>query len=167
MTRFFALAALALGLAACQDTPPASAPTEAPPSAPALAEVVSAEALAALLPSQVGDMDRTRTVAETDSAMGLTVARAEGTFGSGPDSVTVLVLDVGSAEGARLMGLSAPTNGQLKGRPVRRTESATESAVQIQVGGRYFVEASGRRVGLDLLDVFVQTIDLSSLPGGS
>ena len=112
-------------------------------------------------------MERTRTVAEQDSAMGLTVARAQGTFGSGADSVSVLVIDVGSAEGARLMGLSAPPTGQLSGRPVRRSETATESAVLMQVGGRYFVEASGRRVGLDLLDVFVQTIDLSGLPGGS
>ena len=111
-------------------------------------------------------MPRTATVAEQDSAMGLTITRAEGTYGSGPQAVTLLVLDVGSAEGAALMGLGAPPTGQLNGRPVRRSETPTQASVLVSVGGRYFVEATGSRVGLDLLDVFVQTVDLSALPGG-
>ncbi|HEX8385169.1 MAG TPA: hypothetical protein VF576_03240 [Rubricoccaceae bacterium] len=163
----FALVALAVALASCQDSSPASpsAPTApAPAEAPA---VVAADQLAALLPSQVGDLARGAVVAEQDSAMGLTVSRAEGTYGTGPQAVTLLVLDVGSAEGATLMGLAAPPTGQLDGRPVRRSESPTESSVQLPVGGRYFVEASGSRVGLDLLDVFVRTVDLSGLPGGA
>jgi hypothetical protein len=128
---------------------------------------VAAEDLAALLPLQVGDLARGAVVAEQDSAMGLTVSRAEATYGAGPQAVKLLVLDVGSAEGAALMGLAAPPTGQLDGRPVRRSESPTESSVQLPVGGRYFVEASGARVGLDLLDVFVRAVNLSVLPGGA
>jgi hypothetical protein len=142
-----------LALAACREPAPSPGP-DAPapgPEAPAPA-VIAAEDLAALLPSQVGDMARGAVVAEQDGAMGLTVSRAEATYGTGPQAVTLLVLDVGSAEGATLMGLAAPP---------------TEAGVSMLVGGRYFVEASGARVGLDLLDVYVRSVNLSALPGGA
>lgn len=163
---------LALTLTACQDSTPPPEPaapaSDAAAARPAAgADVIVAESLASLLPSQVGDMARTAVVAEQDGAMGLTVARAQATYGAGPQAVTLLVLDVGSPEGFRLMGLAAPPTGQLDGWPVRRSESPTGSSVQLQVGGRYFVEARGAGVGLDLLDVYVRTVNLTGLPGGA
>ncbi len=173
MTRLLCLAAL-VALSACQDAPPAApAPpdTPTPGAAPAastpLPSAVSADTLKALLPSLVGDMARQSVTAEQDAAMGLTVSRAEAVYGTGPQAVTLLLFDVGSAEGARLMNLSVPPTGRLNGRPVQRSQTATESSVRLQVGGRYIVEARGTRVGMDLLDVFVKSINLAALPGGA
>ena len=175
---FAALGLAALGLAACQDAPPpapappvASEPAlGAAPDAPApgvLPRAVAPERLADLLPTQVGDMARARVTAEADSAMGLSVSRASAVYGDGPQAVTLLVVDVGSAEGARLMGLAAPPTGRLHGRPVHRAQTGDDAVVRLQVGGRYLVEASGTRVGVDLLDVFVQTVNVAALPGGA
>ncbi len=173
MTRFLCLAALA-ALSACQDTPPAApsatdtpAPGAAPTVSAPLPAAVSVDTLKALLPSLVGDMARQSVTAEQDAAMGLTVSRAEAVYGTGPQAVTLLLVDVGSAEGARLMGLSVPPTGRLDGRPVQRSENATEASVRLQVGGRYIVEARGARVGMDLLDVFVKSVNLAALPGGA
>ena len=178
-----ALVALsACGLAACQDAPPATPPavpdtptpgaTSASPAAGSetsapLPASVSSDTLKALLPTAVGDLARQSVTAEQDGAMGLTVSRAEAVYGTGPQAVTLLVVDVGSAEGARLMGLTVPATGRLNGRPVQRTQTATEASVRYQVGGRYIVEARGAGVGMDLLDVFVKSINLAALPGGA
>ena len=168
-----------LALAACEQPPPATpvpAASEPAASAPAgagaapsavLPPAVDAARLAELLPTQVGDMARGEVVAEQDSAMGLSVSRASGVYGTGPQAVTLLVLDVGSAEGARLMGLAVQPTGRLKGQPVHRSQTATSAVVRLQTGGRYVVEASGARVATDLLDVFVQTVNLAALPGGA
>ncbi len=170
--RFACLAAL-VALSACQDTPapPATPDTPAPGAAPSasapLPRAVSADTLKALLPSLVGDLARQSVTADQDAAMGLTVSRAEAVYGTGPQAVTLLVVDVGSAEGARLMGLSVPPTGRLAGRPVQRTQTAAQSSVRLQVGGRYIVEARGARVGTDLLDVFVKSVNLAVLPGGA
>ena len=172
--RFLCLVAL-VAFSACQDTPTAAPPappdTPTPGAAPAaqtpLPPAVSADTLRALLPSLVGDMARQSITSNADGAMGLTVSRAEAVYGTGPQAVTLLVVDVGSAEGARLMGLSVPPTGRLGGRPVQRTQTAAESSVRLQVGGRYIVEARGARVGTDLLDVFVTSVNLAALPGGA
>ena len=169
-----------LALAACEQPPPAtpvpaasepaaSAPAAGPGAAPSavLPPAVDAARLAELLPTQVGDMARGEVVAEQDSAMGLSVSRASGVYGTGPQAVTLLVLDVGSAEGARLMGLAVQPTGRLKGQPVHRSQTATSAVVRLQTNGRYVVEASGARVATDLLDVFVQTVNLAALPGGA
>jgi hypothetical protein len=177
--RFAPLAVLiALAAAGCQKSEPArpvpaaSEPQVGPTTLQAgpigtLPPAVDAARLAELLPTQVGDMVRGEVVAEQDSAMGLSVSRASGVYGTGPQAVTLLVLDVGSAEGARLMGLAAPPTGRLKGMPVHRSQTATSAVVRLQTNGRYVVEASGARVATDLLDVFVQTVNLAALPGGA
>jgi hypothetical protein len=109
-------------------------------------------------------MARGEVVAEQDSAMGLSVSRASSVYGTGPQAVTLLILDVGSAEGASLMGLTVPPTGRLNGQPVQRSQTATSAVVRMQANERYIVEASGNRVGLDLLDVFVKTINVAALP---
>ncbi len=130
----------------------------------ALPQAVDPQRLALLMPSQVGDLRRTSLTSESDGAMGLSVSRAQAVYGTGPQAVTLLLVDVGSGEGARLMGLGVPPTGRLKGQPVHRTQTSTRASVRMQLNGRYVVEAFGNRVGLDLLDVFVQTIAVSPLP---
>lgn len=171
--RLLCLSAL-VALSACQDAPPATAPaapdTPTPGATSASAPLpksVSTDTLEALLPTMVGDMARQSVTADQDGAMGLSVSRAEAVYGTGPQAVTLLIVDVGSAEGARLMGLAVAPTGRLDGRPVKRTQTRTEASVRLQVGGRYIVEARGVRVGLDLLDVFVKSINLAALPGGA
>lgn len=161
-----------VSLAGCReaaDAPPTVVATDAPAApdtslAPASA-ILPAERLAALLPARVGADAQVRLVSETDGAMGLTVARAAGTYGAGADSVTVLLMDLGTIEGARLMGLADLATDTLAGRPVRRVETPTETSVKALVGGRYFVEASGRGATADRLDSFLEAVDLGALPG--
>lgn len=161
-----------LVLAGCQEPAPAApvVTDTVPPTAPdtsrmaALPQAVDPQRLALLMPSQVGDLRRAELTSDSDGAMGLTVSRARAVYGTGPQAVTLLLVDVGSAEGARLMGLGVPPTGTLKGQPVHRTQTSTRSTVRMQLNGRYVVEASGNRIGLDLLDVFVQTIAVAPLP---
>lgn len=156
--RFLSVCALALAVSACQEpaAPPAVVATDAPaaesPATGPLAPVVEAERLAGLLPAEVSGAAQTRLVADQDSAMSLTVSRAAATYGGGPDSLTVLLLDVGSAEGARLMGLA---------------EAASETSVRTLRGGRYVVEASGAGASEERLRAVADAVDLSALPGGS
>ena len=171
---FLSSAAVCLfALAGCEQpaAPTAPAATDAAsPSSPdtsrmaALPQAVDPQRLAVLMPSQVGDLRRTALTSESDGAMGLTVSRAQAVYGTGPQAVTLLLVDVGSAEGARLMGLGVPPTDRLKGLPVHRTQTSTRSSVRMQIDGRYVVEAFGNRVGLDLLDVFVTTIAGAPLP---
>lgn len=182
MTRLALLPLAAVfALAACeQPAAPAAADTVAPaagaptdtvtPTAPdtalvgALPRPADPQRLALVMPSQVGDLRRTQLTSDSDGAMGLSVSRARAVYGTGPQAVTLLLVDVGSAEGLRLMGMGVPPTGRLKGQPVDRKQTSTRSSVRMQVRGRYVVEASGNRIGLDLLDVFVQTILVAELP---
>ena len=125
--------------------------------------VVPAERLAEALPAEVGGEARSELVAEQDSAMGLSVSRAEGIYGVGDDAVTLLVLDVGSAEGAKLMGLQPTGEERLDGFPVRRDDTPSGASVQIRVGARYLVEARGPDAGA--LDAYVRAVNLDGLPG--
>ena len=170
MTARLLLALVLAPLAGCTapEAPPGVPAAAGAPSAPTLGtSVVTSDQLRALLPDAVGGVSRSRLVAEQDSAMGLTVSRASATYGAEADSVTVLVFDVGSAEGARLMGIGGPTTETLDGRPVTRSATATRASVQALVGGRYVVEASGRGVPPERLDAALRSVDLSALPGGA
>ena len=166
----------AIGVSACESGPPplpadapvvssdapgAGAPGTAAPSGP-LPAVVPAARLGEALPAAVGGVARAALVAEQDSAMGLSVSRAEATYGTGADAVTLLVLDVGSAEGARLMGL-VPGDDTLDGLPVTRTDTATGASVRVHVGERYVVEARGPDAAA--LDAYVRAVNLGPLPG--
>lgn len=177
MIRFLSSAVLcAVALIGCEQPAPAApaAADTVSPSSPdtspdtsrmaALPQAVDPQRLALLMPSQVGDLQRRNLTSDSDGAMGLTVSRAQAIYGAGPQAVTLLLVDVGSAEGARLMGLGVPPTDRLKGHPVHRTQTSTRSSVRMQIDGRYVVEASGNRVGLDLLDVFVTTIAVAPLP---
>ncbi len=179
-----ALLLAAVALAGCEQPAPAApapADTVAPAAAGAQTDTVSQTApdtsvvaalpravdpqrLAVVMPSQVGDLRRTQLTSDSDGALGLSVSRARAVYGTGPQAVTLLLVDVGSAEGARLMGMGVPPTGRLKGQPVDRKQTSTRSTVRMQLNGRYVVEASGNRIGLDLLDVFVQTIAVAPLP---
>ena len=184
MTSRLVLASLVVLLSACQQdtavpadassegaSAPAASSPDGPgadsgtPSVPAVS-VVPAEQMAALLPARIGDAERGEVISNTDGAMGLNVSRASALYG-GEGGVTLLVLDVGSAEGARLMGLTVVGTDRLGGHPVRRSESGAEPRVQIQVGERYIVEASGAGASMERLDEFVQAVDLSGLPSGA
>ena len=179
--RLAALAAVllsAVGVSACESGPPAlpadatvtssdapGTPDAGTPDVPTgpLPAVVLPARLGETLPAAVGGVARATLVAEQDSAMGLSVSRAEATYGTGASAVTLLVLDVGSAEGARLMGLSAPTGRTLDGRPAARTTTATGASVRVHAGDRYVVEARGPDAAA--LDAYVRAADLGGLPG--
>ena len=168
------LAVLLAGVSACESGPPAlpadatvtssDAPGGAPggPTSGPLPAVVPAERLGETLPAAVGGVARADLVAEQDSAMGLSVSRAEATYGTGADAVTLLVLDVGSAEGARLMGL-VPGDDTLDGLPATRTATAAGASVRVHVGERYVVEARGPDAAA--LDAYVRAANVGPLPG--
>lgn len=180
--RWWGVLILATGLVACRSGADEAAPESALPGG----EPVSVEQLQALFPDAVGTLPRLSVEGDVEGALGFQVSRAAARYGAGPvenrPHVTIAVLDTGSTEMAGHLGFSwgvAPAASEpvdeastpqamstltLYGHPARRTaDSGARPRLEILVGGRFHVEASGVLVDPDVLDVAVRGLDLERL----
>jgi hypothetical protein len=143
--------------------------------------VVDFRELKALLPAELPGMKRTAASGEKNSAMGMTVAVAEGSYEGGDSSVNIKITDMGGT--GTLMGMAAA--GWAMSEIDKETDTGYERTTtidgnkaheeydtddksgetQVLVGGRFLVEVDGNSVTPEQLKSAVSKIDLKKLAG--
>ena len=143
------------------------------------APVVDFRELKALLPPDLPGLKRTGATGEKSTAMGMTVAYAEGTYSSDDSSVTVKISDNGGLGGLMAFAQTAWANSEID----RETETGFErtttyggckaheeydsegksGTIEVLVAQRFMVEISGSDVPFETLQAAVEKIDLAKL----
>ncbi len=143
------------------------------------AAVADFRELKALLPADLSGMKRTKATGEKSSAMGMTVAIAEGAYSDGKQgTVDVKITDMG---GTGLAGMMSA--GWAMGEVDRETETGYErtttvngykamekydtedkdGGIQVLVEGRFMIEIEGRNVSMDAIKAALDKIDVKKL----
>lgn len=146
-------------------------------------ETVDYKVLKDMLPSDLPGMKRSEASGEKNSAMGMTIANAEGRYraADGSSSMHIKITDIGSMTGLAGMAMFAWASTDID----RETESGYEKTSTFNgfkshekydnssksgelstiVGGRFVVEASGNNVSMDAIKDAVTKVDLKKLDG--
>jgi hypothetical protein len=143
-----------------------------------VAAVVDFRELRALLPESIGAFKRTRAGGEKNSAMGMTMAQADGEYASGKSTISIKIMDYG---GTGMAGLMAA--GWAMSEVDRESESGFERSttigghkalekydtlaksgdIQILVAGRFMVEIVGRDCAAKDIRAAAEALDLAKL----
>ncbi len=133
----------------------------------------------ALLPETAGGMDRTEASGEKNTAMGMTVAFAEGSYESGNESLTIRITDISAVGPMMRMAQFAWTQAEIDREGDSGFERTTtihghkametydsrykKGEVQIFVGERFIIEASGRNIVFEKVREAIDSIDINKL----
>lgn len=148
--------------------------TGAPPA------VVDFRELKALLPASLPGMKRTDARGEKSSAVGMTVATAQGSYTGGDDStIQITITDNGGLGGFMAMAqagwaaseIDSETETGFERTAMYGSHKAHEEydnsnksgKVEILVGGRFMVETEGNGVAFDALQAAAKQVDLNKL----
>ncbi len=146
-------------------------------------ETVDYKVLKDMLPSDLSGMKRSEATGEKNSAMGMTIANAEGRYRTddGSSSMHIKITDIGSVTGLAGMAMFAWASTEID----RETETGYEKTgtfngfkshekydkssksgeLSTIVGGRFVVEASGNNVSMEAIKDAVTKVDLKKLDG--
>lgn len=134
--------------------------------------------LKALLPAKVGTMARTNAKGEKNTAMGITVAVAEGQYSEKDSSAEVKITDMGGMGGIGALaqfGMSMDVDNEsdtgyektyaYKGLKVHEKYDTENKSgeLQVMVGGRFMVEIHVNEAKADLMKQALDAIDLDKL----
>ena len=142
------------------------------------AAVVDFRELKALLPEAFGAFKRTKAGGEKNSAMGMTIAQADGEYKSGGANITIKLMDYGGTGMAGMMaagwsmsevdresdtGFERTTT--IKGnKAIEKFDTQYKTGeIQILVAGRFMVEIEGRGCADQDLRAAADALDLAQL----
>lgn len=143
-------------------------------------QVVNFRELKKLLPEKLNGMRRTMCRGEKQSTMGITASTAEATYGDkAGNSVDVKITDVGSLSGLAAMAYAGWANMEIdeesdggfertvmygEFKAMEKYDSDNQSSeIQVLLGNRFTVEASGNGVDFTVVQKAVKSIDLKAL----
>lgn len=149
--------------------------------APNAAEVVDARQLRALLPEKIGDMKRTKANSRRNSAMGTTIAEAEGEYSGANDAWAPITL----ADTVGLGGLGAFAQMEMMAEIDNESDTGYEKTydykgvkvyemydseggsgeISAVAGGRFTVRIAMSNVKPERLKAALDAIDLKKLAG--
>jgi hypothetical protein len=143
------------------------------------APVVDFRELKALLPASLDGFQRTSASGEKNTAMGMTVSQAEGRYEQGDGYIEINITDNGGMGGFMAFAQAAWASSEID----RETDTGFERTttygshkareeydntdqrgeIEILVGNRFMVKASGSGIPFDVLQAAAKKVDLDKL----